>query len=110
LKQETQAVAKVINRHTTHTKEVISGERLEQALKTVADWYRDNARDVFLSPDWGAHVSYAQKQTWLAERIEYAYQVEAGTARPSFALWQRVNTHLTGTCVAPTVAGEASSR
>jgi hypothetical protein len=87
------------DKHRTHEKEIVDGVRLENALKVVADWHRVNARAVYECSDWGSHVTQSQKDQYLEKRLVYASEVQTGTAKMSFDLWQRVNTELTGKCV-----------
>lgn len=83
----------------THTGETVTGERLTAALNKVADWYAENARAIRKEDLYAGHVTEATKDAQLAKGLEFAEQVRRGEAR-GFASWQRINTELTGECVA----------
>lgn len=83
----------------THTGAIVQGAQLEAALQAVADWYAANARGVRSEDLYASHVTTAQKDEYLARGLAHAEQVRRGEVS-SFAVWQRINTHLTGECVA----------
>ena len=86
-------------KHRTHTGEIVTGERLQKALDTVADWYAANARAVIAEDPFAPHVTAERKAAYLAERLDHAEEVRAGRALDG-STWQRVNEELTGECIA----------
>lgn len=91
--------AVTLTQFRTHTGEIVEGERLREALNAVADWYAENARAIRRDDHYAAHVTEARKDEALASGLEFAEQVRRGE-HCGFSVWQRVNTHLTGECVA----------
>ncbi len=83
----------------THTGEIVSGERLRAAINEVADWYADNARAIRREDLYASHVTEARKEESLARGLEFAEEVRRGEAC-GFSVWQRINTKLTGECIA----------
>jgi hypothetical protein len=84
----------------THKNELVAGERLEQALNAVADWWYKNAYGIYEENLYAAHVTAQQKLDNLNEGISLAGRIRNGSEPMGFWLWQRVNTELTGECVA----------
>ena len=82
----------------THTGEIVTGERLQSALKQVANDWRDIARAIRSKDLYASHVTEETKDARLAEALDRADKIEAGNVG-SFTIWQRVNTVLTGECV-----------
>lgn len=83
----------------THTGETIEGERLQAALTKVANDWRDLARAIRKEDRYASHVTETRKEEALHDMLQRADEIEAGDVR-SFTIWQRVNTELTGICVA----------
>jgi hypothetical protein len=83
----------------THTGEIVEGERLAAALAIVANDWRELAHAIRRADNYASHVTEETKAAALARDLECADRVEAGEVK-SFAIWQRVNTVLTGECVA----------
>jgi hypothetical protein len=88
----------MIEKITTSFGEVVTGERLQEALNHVADEHEHLAHAIFEKDNYAAHVTQEKKETNLRQDLEYAEQVRKGIAKPSFCLWQRLNTYLTGEC------------
>ena len=84
---------------TTHTGEVITGTELQRALNQVAWFYETNAKAVRLEDPYADHVTEAQKDQNLADRFAYAESIRKGEIG-DLSAWQKVNTALTGECVA----------
>jgi hypothetical protein len=83
----------------THTGEVVKGKRLCEALKTVA---KDHARlgyAIYKENAYADHVTEATKIANLKRDLITAHRIRQGRAS-GFWLWQRVNTVLTGECIA----------
>jgi len=86
-----------MNTFRTHTGEAVSDNRLAGALAKVADDYARAAHAIFKEDDYASHVTLAQKQLYLAESLDAADIVRGGAVN-NFAVWQRINTELTGEC------------
>ena len=83
----------------THTGETVDGERLTSALAEVAKDWSDLAHAIRKADHYASHVTDDRKEQALQEMLHRADEIEAGDIR-SFTIWQRVNTVLTGDCVA----------
>jgi hypothetical protein len=81
-----------------HRGEIIPEETLQAALKKVAADVRDSAR-IARTEKYASHITEDQKDEFMQKKLDLADEIEAGTAR-GFWLWQRVNTIVTGECVA----------
>lgn len=84
----------------THTGEIVTGKRLAAAQERVADWWSDNAHGIYTENAYAAHVSEDTKKALLQRGLERAESIRAGLEPMGFWLWQRINTELTGECVA----------
>ena len=85
---------------TTHTGEVITGQRLAQALNAVADWKVKNAHGIYNEDFYASHVSKKTKLNNRERDLECAERIRNGTEPMGFWLWQRINNELTGECIA----------
>ena len=83
----------------THTGEIVTGDRLTAALNAVADDWAENARAIRREDRYASHVTEDRKDENLAQGLAYAEKIRRGEAT-GFTTWQRVNTALTGECVA----------
>lgn len=83
----------------THTGAIVQGAQLEAALHAVADDYVRSAHAIRREDLYASHITEAQKKEYLARGIEYAESVRRGNVS-NFSVWQRINTHLTGECIA----------
>lgn len=88
-----------LEKFRTHTGEIVEGARLQTALNAVADWYAENARAIRREDAYASHVTEERKAEALAQGLAFAEQVRRGE-HCGFSVWQRINTHLTGECVA----------
>lgn len=75
-------------------------EELQAARETVADWWANNARAIRSNDAYASHVTEKQKDEILARSLETAEQCRRGELDHNFTFWQRINTELTGECVA----------
>ena len=82
----------------THLGEIIPDETLKAALKKVAADVRESAR-IGRTEKYASHITEEQKDVFMQKKLDLADDIEAGRAR-GFWLWQRVNTIVTGECVA----------
>lgn len=85
--------------HRTHTGEIITGARLQAALDRVAQDWEELAHAIRKEDAYAPHVTDAQKEANLQGMLQSAAAIRTGSNR-SFTIWQRVNTVLTGECVA----------
>lgn len=83
----------------THTREMVFGQRLREALKQVADEWRANAHAIRKEDAYAAHINEHLKDYYMHRQLVEADKIEAGQVR-SFTIWQRVNYVLTKECVA----------
>lgn len=83
----------------THTSEIVTGERLQAALDTVADDWAAMARAIHKEDAYAPHVTEATKADLLAKGLAFAGEIRRGETT-GFTTWQRINTALTGECVA----------
>lgn len=86
----------------TSTGETLTADnpRLIAACETVAQFYEENARAILASKDFPAHVTQARKEEMARYRHTWAKQTRQRENLANFSVWQRVNTELTGECVA----------
>lgn len=82
------------------TGEIATGDRLRQAVQAVAAEMRRNAYAIRAEDAYASHVTELTKERNLQDQLDAADCVENGTMRMGLWLWQRVNTVLTGECVA----------
>lgn len=88
-----------MNNFRTHTGEIVSGDRLAQACAKVADDWSEMAHAIRDKDEYAAHVTQEVKDRNFDRDMETAARIRAGDVS-SFTIWQRVNTVLTGECVA----------
>lgn len=86
-------------RFTTHTKEIVGGRRLTEALNKVADDWAQLARNIRKENAYARHVTEAKKDEIMHNMIYNAERIRSGHIT-NFTIWQRVNEALTGECVA----------
>lgn len=89
-----------MQRFITHKNEIVTGEKLKQAQNAVADWWYKNAYAIYEEDAYAPHVTAQQKLDDLNDGIALAGRIRAGEEPMGFWLWQRINTELTGECVA----------
>lgn len=82
----------------THHGEIIPDETLKAALKQVAADVRESAR-IARTEKYASHITEEQKYAFMQKKLDLADEIEAGTVT-GFWLWQRVNSIVTGECVA----------
>ena len=85
--------------HRTHAGEFIKGERVQRALAKVADDWEALARAIYVEDRYASHVTQETKDARLAYGLATAEKIRSGIV-DNFTIWQRVNTELTGDCVA----------
>jgi len=88
-----------IKQFQTHNKEIVKGKRLKDALNHVADNWKSNAIAIRESDDYASHVTEATKDLRLEQGLRLAEYVRLGHVE-SFTMSQRINTYLTGECIA----------
>lgn len=71
-----------------------------KAIIKVADDKRQNALAIYEENAYASHVTEETKLDCYNASMKLADDIENGDANHTFWLWQRVNTELTGKCVA----------
>lgn len=84
---------------TTHTGEVVTGQRLQDAYNKVADWYVQLAHDIRRENAYASHVSEETKLLIFADDLRFAEKIRSGKAMGT-TVAQRINLELTGQSVA----------
>ena len=88
-----------IKHFRTHTGDIVEGAKLRRALNRVAKFYRENAQAIYDEDCYASHVTQQTKDEILARDLAAAEEIKKGRV-DSFAVAQRLNTELTGECVA----------
>ena len=83
-----------------HTGKILTDTGIAEALKKVANDLRENGYAIHSENAYASHVTQEEKERYLQERLGYANEVEKGLHNSNFTIWQRVDTMLTGECVA----------
>lgn len=83
----------------THDEKIITGSKLQDALTKVANDYRAIAHGIRNENLYASHVTEEEKEQYLKEGLIHAEEVQGGMIN-SLSVWQRVNTELTGKCIA----------
>lgn len=79
----------------THTEEVVSGQRLVDAINKVADNMVVSANKKRIE-HYASHITETQKDEFLVKDLKYAEEVRRGEHLNNFSIWQRIDTELTG--------------
>lgn len=82
----------------THKKELVSGSKLNAAIESVRSDFIDIAYGARVEDFYAPHVTEQKKDEILKRDLERANNIE--DRLDNFTIWQRVNTKLTGKCVA----------
>ena len=83
-----------------HTGKILTETELPNALKQVAYDLRKSAHAIKAENAYASHVTESEKEADLAKNLALADEVEKGLHNHTFWLWQRVDTLLTGECIA----------
>jgi hypothetical protein len=86
-------------KHLTHTGEIVSGRRLQDARDEVSDYWVDLSYAIRKEDLYASHVSEEKKEDILLKSIDFAENIRTGKIY-SFTVWQRINNVLTGECIA----------
>lgn len=85
----------------THTGEIITGARLQEARKAATQPNLDYIEAIDNgTAGFASHVTIAQIQEIRAGEVEQIRKIRAGESDHNFTVWQRMNTFLTGKTVA----------
>ncbi len=85
---------------TSHN-EVITGERLQAACEAVAAQIEASAIKVREEDAFASHVTQAGKDDYIDRfYTQVAAKIRKQENLHNFSVWQRVNTELTGECIA----------
>jgi hypothetical protein len=82
-----------------HDGTIVKGKKLKAALNAVADELIELAHAIYDADEYAAHVSAETKLEARDDMIARAELVRDGVI-DNRTYWQRVNTQLTGKCVA----------
>jgi hypothetical protein len=88
-----------IRSHMTQEGELVTGERLENAIKAVAEDWRELGRRIRGSDNYADHVTEEEKDRLLERHLSSADRFESGEGMPSFPFIQRLEYKLTGKSV-----------
>lgn len=88
-----------IKEFKTHKGDIVKGEMLQDALNHVADFFESNAISIRNSEDYAKHVTESEKNECLKKGLNLSKNIRAGYVE-SLATSQRLNTYLTGECIA----------
>lgn len=83
----------------THTGDIVTGAVLTDALKAVGDDWERMERAIRKQDTYAAHVSEERKDANLERGLISAQRIRDGHVT-SFTIAQRLNTKLTGECIA----------
>ena len=84
----------------THKGQEVIGDELIEARKHVADDIVTVAYAIYKQDVYADHVTPKKKTELLHRDISYAEEVQKGLHDDNFTIWQRMNTFITGECVA----------
>lgn len=84
----------------THKGDIIEGDKLKEACEIEAQWIEANAKSVYESDNYASHVTEQEKLDALHRRYDLAQSVREMKGLNNFTIWQRINTRLTGECIA----------
>ena len=87
-------------RFKTSKGEIVTGDKLQKALDKVADDWMQMCIDIRNEDAYASHVSEQAKMQRLVDGLLFAKEIRQGMHINGFTIWQRVNTVLTGECVA----------
>ena len=79
---------------------IVEGDELQQALEAVANDWHDMAIAIYKEDKYASHVTESKKIELLNKGLDFAESIRQGNECHGFTIWQRVNTYLTGDCVA----------
>ena len=82
----------------THKGEIVTGQRLKEALYNVSNYWLCNAYGIRAEDLYASHVTKKEKDDFLNEGIDTAKRIREGEENGLWCL-QRLNTELTGECV-----------
>lgn len=83
----------------THKGDIVEGEKLKEALNYLADFWESNAKAIHKEDGYASHVTEETKDLRLEQGLAYAREVRLGHIE-DFTSQQRLNTYLTGECIA----------
>lgn len=84
----------------THLGKEVTAQELQNAREHVADEIVANAKVMRHSDHYADHITEDQKANFLNEDLLRSHEVAAGKHDHAFWCWQRMNTFITGKCVA----------
>ena len=84
----------------THKNKTVSQSDLIAARNHVADWKFNHAQASSVQDKFASLVDEETKDYLLCEGLDCAEEIREGKRDHEFWVWQRLNTFLTGECVA----------
>lgn len=84
----------------THEDKLVSGNKLQAALDKVGDDWLRMALAVYAEDDYADHVTEDRKIDNLLRDVETSRAIRRGDKMHNFTIAQRINTALTGECIA----------
>lgn len=84
----------------THKGELVSDTMLTEARRAVAEDWRTMAYDIRVENAYASHITEEQKIQFYQDELRYADEIERGEHDSNFTIWQRLNTYITGECIA----------
>lgn len=86
-------------KHITHNGEIVTSQKLKDALNSVANDWIELAYAIKNEDAYASHVTEETKQNILSQGLEQAERIRSGQ-ESGFWVWQRINSKLTGECIA----------
>ena len=84
----------------THKGELVSDTMLTEARRAVAEDWRTMAYDILKEDAYASHITEVEKLQFYQDELRYADEIERGEHDSNFTIWQRLNTYITGECIA----------
>lgn len=85
----------------THTGKIVRGKKLVMALNSIADDLLERAHKIRNEDDYASHITNESKDRILNEAIEDSERIRnPNNIKYELWLFQRLNTKLTGECIA----------
>lgn len=94
-----EGINEMLTQFTTHLGEIVTGPRLQEALDAVADDWAELAHAIRREDRYASHVTEKVKDDERDQMLLRAEEIRLGHIG-SATIAQRLNTKLTGRCVA----------
>lgn len=80
--------------------DIVTGKRLTDALYEVGEAFKGYAYGTYDSDPYASHVTELDKMQYLIDGVLNGERIKTGATLHNFTIAQRVNTILTGECIA----------